>query len=162
MATSKIPLSSMKTLWGDKKPTPLTEAQLTQFGNYGGGDVKTKSAYLSKLGLIGADQLLTDHPDISSSKGIINAQSDWKTSAISAMLIRARQAGLKTPTEIKANREALTSALAPRLKEAINHPVFNQLHPNFWSVFDSVLKDQYASENVPTPTPALATALAKK
>lgn len=167
---AKKSLSALKTLSGDetapkKKPTPatLTKAQLDQFGDYAGStDVKAKAAYLAKKGLIGADQLLSDHPDLSSKEGIINAQSDWKTGATAAMLIRARKAGLKTPTEVKANWQALTGALEPRLREAINHPVFNQIHPNYKDTFASILADRYASEATSQPLSSLATSLAKK
>lgn len=164
MATSKRPLSAMKTL-GDTKPIPPapTEAQLRAFGNFANTtDIKEKASYLSKKGLIGAGQLMTDHPDISTKNGIINAQSDWKTSAMSSMLSRARQLGLKTPTEINANKEALLGALAPRLKDAMNHPAFNQIHPNYWDTFNSVLKDQYANELTSKPLPSLTTSLATK
>lgn len=126
----------------------LSEKELEDFGNFGGSaDTKLKAAYLAKKGLVGADQLLTDHPDISSKDGIINAQSDWKSAAISQMLMRARHLGLETPTEIKANRAALIGALHPRLQQAISHPAFSQIHPNYWQTFDSILKDQYSSES---------------
>lgn len=141
-----------------KKPIPLTEEQLRAFGTMGGTtDVHGKAAYLAKKGMIGASQLLSDHPDISTTKGIINAQSDWKTAAMETMLMKARQLGLKTPTEIAANRPALLGALAPRLKDAINHPTFSQIHPNWWDTFNGVLKDQYANESA-TPQPNLIAA----
>lgn len=129
------------------KVKPLDEQQLQEFGKFGGTtDTKQQASYLAKKGLIGASQLLTDHPDITKKNGIINAQSDWKPAAISLMLIRARQLGLRTPTEIAVNKEALLGALPPRLKDALNHPTFSQIHPNWWSTFDSILKDQYDKE----------------
>lgn len=178
MATSKS-LTGIKKLGGDpikksKTPPPpppkrapslppLTDEQLAKFSNFAdSGDTKAKAAYLAKKGLIGADQLLTDHPDITSKNGIINAQSDWKPSAISLMLARARSLNLKTPTEIKANQAALIGALPERLQQAINHPAFSQIHPNYWQTFDSILKDRYASETTTQPLPSLATALASK
>lgn len=145
-------------LIGEHKPKKImpTDAQLQAFGNYGGPDVKTKASYLGKKGLIGSDQLFFDHPDISTKNGIINAQSDWKTSAIGAMLMRARTLNLRTPTEIKANRTALLGSLRPELAKAINHPSFNQIHPNFWGTFDSILKDQYANEDINSSQNTLA------
>jgi hypothetical protein len=136
---------------------------LFKFGAFGGGgDTKAVAAYLMKKGLRGAEQMFRDHPDISTREGIINAQSDWKATAISRMLMRARQAGLRTPTEIKANREALMQSNDPKIVEALKHPAFNQIHPNFWETFDSVLKDQYDAENIKQPLSSLATSLAKK
>ena len=169
MATSKSSLSTMKTLSGGDKPKPkptpppLTDAQLKKFGEFAGtGDTKQIAAYLMKKGLINGGQLYTDHPDLSSPNGIINAQSDWKPAAISAMLVRARKLGLKTPTEIKANQTALFGALDQRVAEGIKHPAFSQIHPNFWQTFDSILKDRYASEATTAPLPSLATALTTK
>lgn len=167
MATSK--LSQLQSLGGGEKPKPkpslppATEAQLKKFGDFAGsGDSKTIASYLIKKGLINGSQLYTDHPDISTKEGIINAQSDWKPAAISKMLIRARQLNLKTPTEIKANQEALLGSLDERLSQAIKHPTFSQIHGNWWETFNSILKDQYASENASQPLPSLATALATK
>lgn len=134
---------------GEKKskPKPLTDEELEKFGKFApSDDTKEIAKYLLGKGLVGGEQLLTDHPDITKKDGIINAQSDWKPAAISKMLIRARQLGLSTPTEIKANREALMGALDGRVKDGLNHPAFAQIHPNFWATFDSVLKDQYAKE----------------
>lgn len=145
------------------KPKPLTEAQLQAFANYGGTtDIHGRASYLGKKGLIGASQLISDHPDLSKPNGLINAQSDWKTGAIGAMLMQARKLNLRTPAEVKANRGALLASLAPRLKEAINHPVFNQIHPNWWETFDQVLGDQYAAEKTSKPLPPLVAALTQK
>lgn len=167
MATA---LSELKTLSGGdpgkkKKPTmpTISDEQLDRFSTLGDSpNIPDKAKYLSQMGLIGADQLLTDHPDLSTPKGIINAQSHWKTAATELMLRRARKAGLKTPAEIKANRAALLAALPPRLSEAIQHPVFNQIHKNYWDVFDSILKDRYGKESATPPISSLATSLAKK
>ncbi len=78
------------------------------------------------------------------------------------MLMQARKLNLKTPTEIKANRAALIGSLDPRLQDAMKHPVFNQIHPNFFDTFNSVLKDQYAAEQTKKPLPPLVAALTKK
>lgn len=163
MSLSKRSVTDAQGLMGMKKegeptkPLPLTEDQLRAFGTIGGtSDVKGKATYLAKKGLIGASQLISDKPDISTRKGIINAQSDWKTAAFETMLMKARTLNLKTPTEIAANRDALLGALRPELKEAINHPVFNSIHPNWWDTFNSVLKDQYANESAQPPSANLA------
>lgn len=130
-----------------KKPAPLSDDQLNIFGNFGGSaDVKVKARYLASKGLRGADQMINDQPDISTREGIVNSQADWKTSAFSTMLIRARKLGLQTPTEITANKDALLGSLPDRLKDAMNNPFFNQIHPNYWQVFGSVLQDQYGEE----------------
>ena len=164
MATSKRSLSAIKTLSGGGDDKKLSEEQLIKFGRIAGSnDTKDIAKYLMKIGLKGAEQLYTDHPDISSKEGILNAQSDWKVSALSKMLMRARGLNLKTPTQIKANQEALLGSLDPRYRDAIRHPAFNQIHGNWWDSFNRVLSDQYAAESVPTPTTSpLVAALTKK
>ncbi len=153
MATSKM---SMLVDGGGKKntkPQPLNDEQLMSFGNFAGSpDTKETAKYLMKKGLVGAEQLYTDHPDITKKEGIINSQSDWKPAAISHMLIRARQLGLKTPTEISANKEAIMGSMPDRLKQALSHPTFAQIHPNFWPVFNDILKDRYDTESKPQLT----------
>jgi hypothetical protein len=156
-------LTAVKAAPGDpKKPTAaappmLSEAELRAFANYGGTtDPKGKAAYLASKGLVGASQILTDHPDVSTEKGIINAQSNWKTSAIEAMLMQARKMGLKTPTQLSNNKAGLMSAIDPRIKEALNHPAFNQIHPNFWETFNGIVKDQYDNEAAAAPAANLA------
>ena len=148
-------------------PTPpITAQQIENFGKINNTtDTKEIAKYLMKKRLVGADLLYTDHPDISSKEGIINAQSDWKASAISKMLTRARSLNLRTPTQLKANQEALLGSLDQRYKDAIRHPAFNQIHPNFWSVFSDITKDRYDAESAPIPAPTpspLVAALTKK
>ena len=132
----------------DKNPKkPLTDEELQKFGDFAGTtDTKEIAKYLMKKGLVGASQLYTDTPNIATKEGIVNSQSDWKPAAMSKMLARARMLGLKTPTEIAANKAALIGALDDRIKQAISKPEFEQIHPNWWSTFDSILKDQYAKE----------------
>lgn len=148
--------AASKSVGGDKpalppKPRPLTDEELMAFGNFAGTtDVKQMASHLGKKGLIGASQLIADNPNLSTREGITNTQADWKTSAFSKLLIQARKFGLKTPTEITANKEALMASLDPRIKDALNHPDFQNIHPNFWETFSSVLKDQYANEPVPS------------
>lgn len=130
------------------KPTlpVLNNVQLTGFGDFAGTtDVNEKARYLGRKGLFGADQLIADKPE-NNPNGVTNAQSSWKTSAMSAMLMQARRLGIKTPTEVSANKSALIGALDPRFKDAINTPEFSNTHPNWWQTFDSILKDQYDKE----------------
>jgi len=174
MATSKKPLSSMKSLTDKKggddgKPKKISDEQLAKFSDFAGTtDTKEIAKYLIKKGLAGASQLYTDHPDISSPQGIINAQSDWKPSAISKMLMRARQLGIKTPAEVKANQEAILGGLDERYRMAVKHPAFTQVHGNFWDTFNGILKERYDTEaapiaSAPKPNPSpLVTALTKR
>lgn len=130
-----------------KRPMPLNENQLKQFGVFGGSpDVHQQALYLVKKGMVGAGQIVGDRPNLSTREGIVNSQADWKPAAISAMLVRARQLGLQTPNEIAANKDVVMGALDPRIKSAITHPEFQNIHPNFWQTFNSVLSDQYANE----------------
>lgn len=130
---------------GGKKPT---EDELNRFGNFANStDTKEVAKYLMNKGLVGADQLYTDHPDISTRGGVVNSQSDWKPAAISKMLIQAKALGIKSPESVTQNRAALMAGLDDRVKVALNHPSFSQIHPNFWSVFKDILKDQYANES---------------
>ncbi len=162
MATSKKPLAAMKSLaekgGGDDKNKPLSDEQLKKFADFAGtGDTKEIAKYLMKKGLKGAEQLYTDHPDISSPQGILNAQSDWKASAISKMLMRARSLNLRTPAQVKANQEAILSGLDERYRTAVKHPAFKQIHGNFDDVFNTLLQERYAAESAPAPvatTPA--------
>jgi hypothetical protein len=150
MALSRINLAAMGG--GDdggkrKRPTPLADDELKKFGVFGGSpDVKNQALYLVKKGMVGAGQIVGDKPDLSTREGITNSQGNWKPAAISAMLVKARQLGLQTPTEIMANKAAVMSSLDPRIKDAINHPAFSQIHPNFWPTFTSVMDDQYKAE----------------
>ena len=139
---------SMMKNFKKEDPKKPNEEEITRFGNFAGEDTMGIAKDLARRGMVGASQLLTDHPDISSKSGIVNAQSDWKPSAISSMLMQAKRLGLKTPTEIAANKEALMGKLDPRYKEALNHQTFNQIHPNFWETFNGILKDQYAKETL--------------
>lgn len=163
MAVSRRSLEAMTSGGDGKKPpeTPLTDTQLQQFGNFAGSsNLRDQALYLMKKGMKGAEQLYTDHPDISTRDKLINAQSDWKPAAISAMLIRARRAGLRTPTEINANKDALLGALRPELAQAINHPAFSQIHENFWPVFSQILQDRYSNES--RSLPSVSDLVAKK
>ena len=170
MATSKKPLTAMKSLaekgGGDDKNKPLSDEQLKKFADFAGtGDTKEIAKYLMKKGLKGAEQLYTDHPDISSPQGILNAQSDWKASAISKMLMRARSLNLRTPAQVKANQEAILGGLDERYRAAIKHPAFNQIHPNFNQTFASILEDRYLAEQAPPAAPSsspLVAALTKR
>ena len=144
---------------GDEKPkpaTPLTDEQLRKFGDFAGSaDTKDIAKYLMKKGMIGAEQLYTDQPDTRTAAGITNAQSDWKAAAISKMLMRARALNIRTPTQVMANKKALLGSMDERYQSAINNPVFNQVHPNFWQTFNGILGDRYASE-LPVSSPSLA------
>lgn len=128
------------------KPTPPTQQELDDFGNWTGQkDTKIMAADLMKRGLKGADQLLLDNPNTSTTSGVINSQSDWKPAAISKIVSNARKYNLRTPEELNANRKVLMNSLDPRIQDAINNPVFQQIHPNFWQVIDhSIIPQQWA------------------
>jgi len=124
-----------------------TEEELFKFSNWvQGGDTKTIASDLAKRGLLNATQLYIDSPNTSIKGGIQNAQSDWKPAAIQDILMKARAAGMKDEMEITANKAYLTNG---KFKDALNHDVFNRLHPNFWKVVSGIYKDQLAKESVP-------------
>lgn len=155
MSLSKRSISDAKDLMAvkntetDVAPTVLTEQQLMNFGNYGGTtDIKERASYLAKKGLIGASQLIMDNPDVSTKEGLTNSQADWKTSAMGQMLMQARKLGIRNTTEVLHNKDAILSSLDPRIKDAIKHPTFNSIHPNWWQTFNTVLADQYANEAI--------------
>ncbi len=124
-----------------------TEEELFKFSNWiPSGDNKQMASDLSRRGLQNATQLFLDSPDTKTFNGLRNAQSDWKPAAIQQILMRAKMAGIKDETEMLANKSYLTNG---RFKEALNHEVFNQIHPNFWKVVSSIYKDQLSKESVP-------------
>lgn len=133
---------------GGKKPKPntATPQQLADFGNWTGQtDTKVMAKDLSKRGLIGADQLLADNPNMNDKDSIRNSQSDWKPAAIALIVANARKYNLRKPEELSANRELLLNSLDPRIKDAIKNPYFTQIHPNFWNVLDkSIIPQQWA------------------
>ncbi len=149
---------------GKPKKSPATTEQVNNFSVLGGtSDIKGQAVYLGKRGLIGTSNLLMDnHPlttgegsfdtksGVVNKKGLLAAQSVWIPSAMSTMLGAARKMNLRTPTELKANREALLGSLTPEYKEALNHPAFAQNYPNYWDTFNNVISDQYSKETNPT------------
>lgn len=125
---------------------PLSQDELRQFGNWTGQtDTKVMARDLQKRGLIGAEQLVMDNPNVTSASSIRNAQSDWKVSAIQEILANARRFNLRTPEEINANRDVLVQN--SRWREGINNPYFTHIHPNFFDVISkSILPEQYTKE----------------
>lgn len=147
MSLSKRSIADAKDLMAVKNPetevapSVLNEQQLINFGNYGGTtDVKARASYLAKKGLIGASQLIMDNPDVSTREGLTNSQADWKTSAIGKMLTQARRLGIRNPTEVLHNKDAILGGLDPRIKDAVVHPEFSRIHPNFWNVFNDIFE----------------------
>ena len=130
---------------GDNNPKPpIVQDENQKFGNWTGStDPKVMAADLMKRGLVGANQLLYDNPDVSSKSGIINSQSNWKQAAMQNILANAKKFNLRTPEEINANRDALVGNA--KWADAINNPSFKQIHPNWWqTITDSILPEQYA------------------
>lgn len=128
----------------------LTPEEMNRFANWiPSGDSKAMAADLGKRGLIGASQLIEDQqPAIVTAGNSKASQSSWKPAVILNILQKARQFGLKNPTELLANKDVLIDN--PDYKAAVNHPTFNQIHPNFWQVVSNLYKDQLAKENTPT------------
>jgi len=130
-----------------KEPTPAEK-----FANWANtNDTKVASKDLMNRGLIGADQMYNESQRTGNADEITNKnQSDWKVSAIEKILEKAYQGGIKTPTGflLPENRPYLLSGLDPRIKDAINDPRFNQIHPNFWQILgNSILPQQWAKED---------------
>ena len=149
-------------MYAPKKPKPPTPEELKNFGNWAGTtDTKVMAQDLSKRGLIGADQIITDNPNTNDPNSIRNSQSDWKPSAIMSITANARKYGLRKPEELAANRKLLMNSLDPRIQQALNDPYFQQIHPNFWQVIDhSIIPDQWAKVDA-KPDNGLATALVR-
>lgn len=149
----------MKKLFGGQKPpkkdpkppTKEEEAEAEQFGNWADTkDTKVASKDLMDRGLVGADQLYNENQKTNNADEITNKnQSDWKIAAIQKILAKAYLAGIKSPEAflLPENRNYLLSGLDPRIKDAINNPNFNVIHPNFWNILgDSILPQQWAKE----------------
>ena len=140
--------------------TPLTTEQLEKFANWiPEGNTIDLAKDLSKRGLINADQLvtsasqeLTSSPNLAKQgaagnivdvANIQKQQGMWKQAALKEMLAKARAKGIRTPLEVMANKEYLTGG---KYKSGLNDPKFNEIHPNFMTVFSNLLNDRYAAE----------------
>lgn len=132
---------------GDGKKPVSNQDKFQKFGNWTDqADPKVMALDLKRRGLIGADQLIEDKPNVNDPNSIRNSQSDWKTAAIQQILSNAKKFNLRTPEEINANRDVLVGN--KNWASAINNQSFQAIHPNFWSVIThSILPDQYAKEN---------------
>lgn len=141
-------LKSLPTLQGMMGGmTPPTDPPTKEDFNFGGAgdiiDTKEAARYLQKKGLIGAQQLIEDQPNTSDAASIRNSQGDWKISAIQKMISRARDLGITDPRVAKENKAALMSTLNPQYRDAINSQDFQNIHSNFWDVFNnSILPEQ--------------------
>jgi len=153
MATS---LSKIKSLSEPpappKKKRQLSPEELNNFSNWvKSGDTKEMAYDLAKRGLVNASQLMEEkQPSIVTALNSKSVQSSWKNAAIINILQRARQFGIKTPTELIANKDVLIDK--PEFKQAINHAAFKQIHPNFWEIVGGIYKDQIDKENNTFPT----------
>lgn len=144
-------LPTLQGMVGGMTPPPPTEDPkikleqdtLRRFGNWTGQtDTKVMAADLKKRGLIGAQQLIDDQPNVNSASSIRNAQSDWKVNAIQEILANAKRYGLRTRAQVMANKDLLLNK--PEWKDAINNDSFKSVHPNFWNIItDSILPEQY-------------------
>lgn len=122
----------------------IPQSELDDFANWTGStDTKVMAQDLMKKGLHGADQLLYDVVDTSSSDSVRNAQSDWKMGATLNVLKNALKLGISTPEEVDANKDVLIGN--PRWAEAMNSVSFNNIHDNYWDIIKYVLlPEQYA------------------
>ncbi len=147
------PLIATALLDGDKPkkkkvpnpPIPISDEELERFSDWTGskGSTAVAAQDLLRRGLIGADQIRDAPVDITDAASIKNSQADWKPAAISQILMNARKLNLRKPEEIMANKDVLIGN--PRFREAINHPSFGQIHPNFWQIIsNSIIPEQYA------------------
>lgn len=132
----------------DPKKNAIPSDISEKFGNWTGSeDTKINSQDLMNRGLLGANQLVFENQSTSTADDIKNKnQSDWKIAAIQKILQKAYQKGIKDPTVFlqPENRDYLLSGVDPKIKAAINDPVFNQVHPNFWQVLgNSILPEQW-------------------
>ena len=114
-------------------PTKKTPPPNTGFGDWAGSqDTKVIAKKLMDLGMVGADQMYYDNPDVSNRSGIVNSQADWKPAVIAQILENAHRLNLRTPEAVMQNKDVLIGN--PRFRDAINNPQFNNIHPNFWQV----------------------------
>ena len=146
MATSLAKITSLsKTEPPIKKRGKLTPEQLNNFANWvKSGDSKEISVDLAKRGLVNASQLIEEkQPGLVTALNSKSVQSSWKPAAIINILQRARQFGINSPTELIANKDVL---MQKEYKDAINHPMFKQIHPNFWSVVGDIYQEQLSKE----------------
>jgi hypothetical protein len=123
----------------------LSQEELSNFSNWiPSNDSKEMASDLSKRGLHGATGLITEQQSpIITGQNSKSYQSSWKTAAIQRIISKARELGLKTPTEVMANKNVL---IPTEYKAAINDPFFNQIHSNFWDVVNGIYKDQLNKE----------------
>lgn len=146
MALSKMDLAKEVMAIGGKNPSaPLDKYQ--QFGSWlGSTDTKLMAKDLVKRGLENGNQLVddTDRVNTGDASSIRNSQSDWKIAAMQHILANSLRLGIRKPEEMMANKKALISSLDPQYQQALNNPAFDQIHPNWWKVANSILTEQYA------------------
>lgn len=124
----------------------LSADEMNAFVNWiPSNDTKAMSSDLAKRGLVNASQLIEEkQPKIVTGQNSRAVQSSWKTAAILNILQKAREFGIRTPKELMANKDVL---MQKEYKDAINHPMFKQIHPNFWEVVGSLYKERLDNEN---------------
>lgn len=144
LLSNSIPKQGFGDAVGGGEKKKYNQEDLNSFGNWTDQtDTKMMAKDLNNRGLVGADKMMDDNVNTSSSDGIRNANSDWKVSAIQNILSNARKLNLRTPEEVNANRDVLINN--PKWRDAINNPVFSQNHPNFWNIIThSILPERYA------------------
>lgn len=110
-------------------------------------DTKIAAKYLQKKGLVGADQIKDAQPNTSDPNSIRTNQADWKISAIQHIVANAKRLGIKKREEVMANKEALTSTLDPKYRDAMRNTSFSTIHPNFWEVIgDSIIPEESSKD----------------
>lgn len=125
------------------KDIPQTVHQ--KFGNWTGSmDNQVMAKDLMNRGLTGADQIMNDQVMPNSADNIRNRQGDWKLAAVQNILSNAHKLNIRTPESVSTNWDVLNNG---KWKDAINDPTFSVIHPNFKSVINSILKDQWAKED---------------
>jgi len=130
-----------------KKDVPLEQGASEKFANWTGQqNTKVMAQDLMKRGLVGANQLVYEDQDVSSTDSITKKnKSDWIPAAIQKILQNAYAKNLRTPTEIINNKTYLLGGLNKGVQDAINSDTFNNIYKNFWNVItDSILPEQYA------------------
>ncbi len=124
----------------------LTPEEASRFANWiPSYNTKEMATDLGRRGLLNASQLIEEvQPNLVTAATSKSVQSSWKPAAIVNILQKAREFGIRTPQELIANKDVL---MQKEYKDAINHPEFKRIHPNFWNVVGELYKERLQKES---------------
>lgn len=167
-------IAKQKVATSDKIISKATQEQVNNFGV--SGDVGAARASLLRSGMQGIplpnssqdwaakaqgasvnDKEGLTYGALQQQSAEFNKPSNWVPLQTAHIMKRARALGIRTPDQINANMDVLLQDTP--YKEAVKHPDFKKIYPNFWDVIKGEVEKGYKAE---TPTNPQMSLLAKK